>query len=359
MKYIDEYKDVDITKNIIDKLHKDFKNKVNIMEVCGTHTMSIYKNGIDKLLPDNINLISGPGCPVCVTEQSYIDTAIDLARNNDVIVCSFGDMLRVPGSYSSLNYEKSNGANIKMVYSPLDCLDIAKDNKEKEVVFLGVGFETTIPIIGLAIKNAFDQNINNFSVLTSLKTMPKAMKKLILDEEVNINGFLCPGNVGSIIGNDVFDILAKDHNIPMVISGFEHSDIVYSIYKLCQMIENKEYRCENIYKRIVKEDGNKKAQNLINEIFKVSLGRWRGIGDILDTGLEINEKYKNYDSTYKFNIQKTENKEINKCLCGEIMKGKKRPTDCELFKTTCTPNTPIGACMVSSEGTCSNFYKYF
>ncbi|RDY23139.1 hydrogenase formation protein HypD [Romboutsia maritimum] len=363
MKYVDEFRDVDITKKLINKIYKKFEGRdinkrVNIMEVCGTHTMSIYKNGIDKLLPKNINLLSGPGCPVCVTDTSYVDSAIDLSKNKNIIICTFSDMLRVLGSKSSLSNEKLNGSNIVSIYSPLDCIYIANKNKEKEVIFLGVGFETTIPIIGLTIKKAYESNINNFSLLSSLKTMPNAMKKLILDPKAYIDGFICPGHVGSVIGTDDFDKLARENNMPMVMAGFEHVDIVYAIYSLCEMIENKEYKCKNQYKRAVRDNGNKLAKNVINEVFEITNSNWRGLGNIKDTGLKIKEKYKQFDAIYKFKLNIEESNHINGCLCGEVLRGVKKPTQCKLFKSKCTPLNPIGPCMVSQEGTCANFYRY-
>lgn len=359
MKYVDEFRNVEITKKLIDKINKSFVNKnINIMEVCGTHTMSIYKNGIDKLLPKNINLLSGPGCPVCVTDISFIDSAIELSRNDDIVICTFSDILKVPGSNSSLRNEKSNGANIVSVYSPLDCIEISNKNKNKEVVFLGIGFETTIPVVGLTIKKAYENNINNFTVLSAFKTMPNAIKKLIIDKEANIDGFICPGHVGSIIGNDVFDRLAIENNMHMVMAGFEHMDIVYAIYRICEMIEKEEYRCVNEYKRIVKKNGNKKAQEILEEVFEISDSNWRGLDRIENTGLEIKPKYKQYNARWKFNINTIESKPLVGCLCSQILKGLKKPYDCKLFKNKCNPENPVGACMVSSEGTCANFYKY-
>ena len=358
MKYIEEFRDINTTKKIIEIINKEIKSSINIMEVCGTHTRAIYKNRLDKLLPKNINLISGPGCPVCVTDLNYIDSAIELCKNKNVIICTFGDMLRVPGSKSSLNNEKAKGASIKVIYSPLDCLDIANKNKEKEVVFLGIGFETTSPLIGLTIKKAYEYNINNFSVFTSIKTMPNAIEKLVLDKEIYIDGFICPGHVGSIIGINEFDKLAVKYKIPMVMSGFEHGDISASILQLCRLIEMKDYKCENLYKRAVKYEGNKIAKNIIDEVFYTNDSYWRGIGNIKDTGLNIKEKYKNFDAQVKFNLHLPKTEIDSKCICGKILKGIKNPDDCELFKINCTPQNPMGPCMVSNEGTCANFYKY-
>lgn len=366
MVYINEFKNSEIAKNLLDKIYNNldkqgFEKRVNIMEVCGTHTRVIYKSGIDKLLPQNINLIAGPGCPICVTDSNYIDEAILLSKNKNIILCTFADMLKVPGSISCIRDEKSEGANIKVIYSPLDCINIAKENKEKEVVFIGVGFETTTPIIALTIKKAYENNIKNLSVLHSLKTMPNAIEKLILDKEVNIDGFICPGHVSTVIGIDDFDKLAIRNKVPMVLSGFECVDIIYSIYRLCEMIETKEYKCENQYKRVARDRGNKLSKNIIDEVFKPSCSNWRGIGMIENTGLQIREKYIKFDARYKFKLGFSNVKRFDVktgCICGEILRGIKSPKECKLFKNICTPQKPIGPCMVSEEGTCANFYKY-
>lgn len=364
--YINEFKNTEIAKNLLDKIHKNLdkqglEKRINIMEVCGTHTRAIYKSGIDKLLPKDINLISGPGCPICVTESNYIDDAVILSKNKNVILCTFADMLKVPGSINCLSDEKSEGANIKVVYSPLDCINIAKKNKEKEVVFIGVGFETTTPIIALTIKKAYENNIKNLSVLHSLKTMPNAIKNLILDKEVNIDGFICPGHVSTVIGIDDFDKLARRNKVPMVLSGFEYVDIIYSIYRLCEMIKAKEYKCENQYKRVVRNRGNELSKKIINEVFKPSCSNWRGLGMIENTGLQFREKYMEFDAKYKFKLWFSNFRYGNvktDCICGEILRGIKNPNECKLFKNICTPQKPIGPCMVSEEGACANFYKY-
>lgn len=356
MIYLDEFRNVETTKSIINKIYEKSTKTINIMEVCGTHTRAIYKNGINKLLPSNITLLSGPGCPICVTHQSYINEAIKLSQRKNIIIATFGDMMKVPGSESSLTKEKAKGYDIRVVYSPLDCISLAENNKDKEVIFLGVGFETTSPVIGLCIKDAYHKNIKNFSLLHSLKTMPKAMEKLILDEKTNIHGFICPGHVGSIIGYKDFDKLARNYTTPMAVAGFEYLDIVGSIYKIVEMIENEDYRCENMYSRLVKENGNKRAKDILNEVYDISSGNWRGLGKIEKTGLDLKDKYKDFDAYFKFNIKMSESEIPNGCLCGEILKGIKKPTDCKLFKNICNPNNPIGACMVSSEGTCASFF---
>jgi hydrogenase expression/formation protein HypD len=319
--------------------------------------MSIFKNGIRDLLPRNINLISGPGCPVCVTPQSYIDTAVELSKENDVIITTFGDMMKVPGTYSSLSIEKALGRDIRVVFSPLHALETAKQNTKKEVVFLGVGFETTAPIIALTIYKAKNEKINNFSVLQSIKTMPNAIKRIILDKEVNIDGLLCPGHVSTIIGAKPFEFIIE-YNLPAVIAGFEYSDIIAAVYFLVQMITKKKYKVINLYNRTVKYEGNKKAVSILNEVFTASDSTWRGLGNIDNTGFQIKKEYKNYDIKSKLEIKEIKSDIPKDCICGEILKGIKKPTQCKLFGKECTPSSPIGACMISQEGTCGAYYKY-
>lgn len=363
MKFVDDYRNKEVSKDIIQKINKEFsynkiKRKINIMEVCGTHTMSIYKNNIDTLLPKNINLISGPGCPVCVTSKNFIDRAINLYEDDKLIICTFADMLKVPGSHGSLRGVTSKKNNIITIYSPLDCLEICKKNKDKEIVFLGVGFETTAPIIGLTIKKAYENNVNNFSVLCDLKTMPNVMKKILLDKDAEIHGFICPGHVGSVIGNSIFNKLANEYKIPMIMSGFEHTDIIYAIYSLCNMIESKKYICENEYKRIVRNEGNSKCIKELEDVFEIKNEYWRGLGFIENSGLKIRAKYEKYDAMKKFNIKEEYKEDTLSCVCKDIIKGIKRPYECQFFNKQCNPNNPIGPCMVSDEGSCANYLKY-
>lgn len=328
------------------------------MEVCGTHTNVILKNALKDVLSENIKLINGPGCPVCVTPQGYIDTAIELSKKDNVIITTFGDLIRVPGSNSSLSKEKAKGRDIRVIYSPLDSIEIAKKNIDKEVVFLSIGFETTAPIIALSIKKAKEENIKNYSILNSLKTMPEAMEVLVLNPKVKIDGFLCPGNVATIIGENPFFNIAEEYKMPMVISGFEINDILSSIYKLIEMKEKNEYGLINLYSRLVKKDGNKEANNLLRNIFKLTESTWRGLGKVNNAGLELRDEYKSFDVLFKFNMSMKESNNNSACSCGDILMGIKEPTECKLFGKACTPLNPIGACMVSEEGTCSAFYKY-
>lgn len=357
MKYVKEFRNPQLVKNMINKLALN-KKEITIMEVCGTHTMSIFKSGIRQLLPDNIKLISGPGCPVCVTSQGYIDTAIELAQKEDVIITTFGDMLKVPGNKSSLQQEKALGRDIRMVYSPLDALKIARENPQKEVVFLGVGFETTAPAIALSVEIAARENINNYSVLQSIKTMPNAMRQLVLDEEIKVDGFLCPGHVSTVIGAKPYEFLAKEFKVPAVIAGFEAADILMALDSLIEMVENNSYQVHNQYTRLVKYEGNEKALSAINNVFEITDSNWRGLGKISETGLRLKEKFHSFDTEIKLNIKMLDDKPKKGCICGEILKGKKNPLECKLFSKGCNPLNPVGACMVSEEGTCAAYYKY-
>ncbi len=358
MNILNEIKNPDITKNILKKLNEEEIEPITIMEVCGSHTMSIMKSGLKGLLPSNIKLISGPGCPVCVTPQGFIDTAIELSKEENIIITTFGDLIRVPGTNSTLQKEKALGRDIRVVYSPLDSLKIAEENKEKEVVFLAVGFETTVPTIALAINNAKNKGIENFSILNSLKTMPSAMKTLILDSELKVDGFLCPGHVATIIGSDQFDKIAKEYNLPLVVAGFESTDIVASIYKIIEAKKEKNSCAFNMYSRLVRKEGNIKALDMINEVFKPCESSWRGLGTIENAGLKFCEEYRDFDILEKLNKEMIKVEPKKGCICGDILKGIREPKDCKLFGQACNPISPVGACMVSEEGTCSAYYKY-
>jgi len=357
LKYIDEYRDEKIAQSILKEINAISKKKVNLMEVCGTHTVVIFRNGIKKILPKNINLISGPGCPVCVTPVSYLDEIIALSRENDFIITTFGDMIKVPGSTSSLEREKANGADIRIVYSTLDALNIARNNPLKKVVFMGIGFETTSPTIASAILKAKEEKINNFSVLSVAKIMPPAMKSLLDVEEVNIDGFICPGHVSAIIGSDPYNFIASQYKVSCVICGFEPLDILQSIYMLIKQIEEGKAKVEIQYKRVVKPEGNKIALKKLKKVFSIVNSNWRGIGNIPQSGLEIRNEYSTFNAR-KFKITVEETKEFAGCRCGEVLRGMITPIECPLFKKVCTPEDPKGACMVSSEGTCAAYYKY-
>lgn len=332
--------------------------KRKIMEVCGGHTVSIFKYGLRDLLPENIELISGPGCPVCVTPINYTDKAIELARDKDFIITSYGDMLRVPGSGSDLLTEKSNGSDIRICYSALDALEIAKNNPGKKVVFLAVGFETTAPATALTILRAKREGISNFSVLCAHKTMPEAMRILAEDNENEIDAFICPGHVSVITGTSIFDFLGKEYKKPCVVSGFEPVDILQAIYRILVQFKENRSETENTYTRAATIDGNLKAKSIMNEVFTASDAEWKGLGKIIGSGLSLRNEYSSMDIEAQRNFSIQIKKENPACICGDVMKGKRKPTDCKLFAKACHPEAPKGACMVSDEGTCATYYKY-
>lgn len=328
------------------------------MEVCGTHTMAIYQHGIRSLLPEQVRLISGPGCPVCVTPVGFIDHAVALSRRPNTIIASFGDMVRVPGSSSSLLHEQAKGATIKIVYSPLDAVALAEKHPDTEVVFLGVGFETTTPTVAGAILIAAQKKLANFYVLCSHKTMPGPMAALAGDPELQVDGYLCPAHVSAVIGANAYQPLVDDYRIPCVVTGFEPLDVLQGVLMLARQVVAGEARVENQYRRVVKPEGNPKALAIIHQVFEPCNTRWRGIGDIPDSGLQLRPDYHCFDASRQLPVDVEPVIEQQGCLCGEILKGKIQPNDCPLFRATCTPEDPVGACMVSSEGTCAAEYKY-
>ncbi|SHE42579.1 MULTISPECIES: hydrogenase formation protein HypD [Caloramator] len=340
---------------------KGIDKKINIMEVCGTHTMAIAKSGIKSLLPPNIKLISGPGCPVCVTPSEEIDAVLELCKNNkNLIITTYGDMIKVPGSKpnESLERLKAQGQDVRIVYSALDAVDIAKENKEKDIVFLGIGFETTTPGTILALEEAINQKINNFYIYSMHKLVEPALRALLEQPDFDIDAFLCPGHVGAVIGEEGFEFLVKEYNKPSVICGFEAGDILIAIYKIVNQILNNRVELENEYKRVVKKEGNKIIKNKVETYFKVSDDLWRGLGLIQNSGLKLKDEFKEYDASKKFNITLKQSNINSACKCGDVIKGKIEPTICPLFGKVCTPENPVGPCMVSSEGACAAYYKY-
>lgn len=341
--------------NTIKKLTPD--RQVNIMEVCGTHTMAIAKNGLKQLLPENIKLISGPGCPVCVTSNTDIDNIIEIIRNYDNHTFTFGDMVRVPGTYSSLYYEKTMGKNITVCYSPMDALHFAENHPSSKVIFLAIGFETTAPLTAVLAKRILGQKVDNLFVFNTHKLVPPALKTLLADKQVKIDAFLCPGHVSAIIGTKPYEFIPEKHKIPCVISGFEPLDILDSIIMILMQIRNSP-KVEIQYKRVVKKEGNPSAMDIIYDVFKDSDSIWRGIGMIPESGLAFKGTYSHLDAAEYFKVEKPESKEPKGCSCGEVLKGLKSPSECLLFEKTCRPDNPIGPCMVSSEGSCAAFYRY-
>lgn len=335
----------------------EIDGEIRIMEICGSHTIAILKSGIKNILPSNIELVSGPGCPVCVTSQDYIDASIELTKRENIIIVTFGDMINVPGTNGSLRLQKAKGKDIKIVYSPLEALNIARKNPYKEVVFLGIGFETTAPITAIAIETAYKERLKNFSVFSALKTMPEAINMLLSDKEVKVDGIICPGHVSTIIGEENFAFISNKFRIPSVIAGFEYNDVKAAIFLLVKMIKENQHTINNIYGRFVRSEGNKKAKELINKIFEPSNSKWRGIGLIENSGLKIRNQYSSYDAEKKFDIKMVDSLSVKGCICGQILKGQKRPVDCSFLGKECTPQKPIGVCMVSREGACGIHYK--
>lgn len=328
------------------------------MEICGGQTHSIMRYGLQDLLADEIDLIHGPGCPVCVTPVELIDMAVELGSRPDTILVSFGDMLRVPGSQEDLLSVKAQGGGIMMVYSPLDALDIAERNPGKEVVFFGVGFETTAPAVALAVKQARLRALDNFSILVSHVLVPPAMEALLQDHQNRIEGFLAAGHVCTIMGTREYLPLASKYRIPIVVTGFEPVDILHGIHMCIKMLEQKQWGVENAYVRSVKPEGNLAAQELLKEVFVRVDRKWRGIGTIPGSGLGLSQTYERYDAKTKFKLHNEEAEEVGQCMAGEILRGRKKPSDCPAFGVTCKPENPLGAPMVSTEGACSAYYRY-
>lgn len=365
MRYIDEFRN----KNLIEKITKKIQNlmppdEINIMEVCGTHTRSFFRFGLHKLLPNNLRLIAGPGCPVCVSSQEYIDKAIAYAKDKDTLILTFGDMLRVPGTKSTLEKERARGANVSVVYSALDAVSLAAKNPYKpykKVIFLAVGFETTAPTIALSILMAKKENLKNLFFFSSLKLIPPAMAHLVKDHRLTLSGFLCPGHVSSIIGTRPYAFIPKRYKIGCVVSGFEPLDILEGIYFLIQQIVEHKPRVANQYIRVVTPGGNLKAKNLISRVFRVNEATWRGLGRIPKSGLKLRDEFSQFDveKVMPLNLKhKTLNIQQKKCRCGEVLKGLLEPPECALFNKACSPQHPVGPCMVSSEGACNAYYKY-
>jgi hydrogenase expression/formation protein HypD len=342
----------------IEDLARQLGRDVKFMEVCGTHTMAAFRSGLRQLLPDSVRLVSGPGCPVCVTDPSYIDAAIDLAGHPDVILATFGDLVRVPGSDSSLEQERAAGASVRIVYSPSDALVLAMECPSKKVVFLGVGFETTAPTVAWAICRAARDDVRNFSVLCAHKTMPQAMDALLRDQQVKIDGFICPGHVSVITGAQLYRFICERYRIPCVVSGFEPGDILGSVKMLLQQLVDGRAEVENEYSRSVNETGNAAAQQLMNEVFVPCDTDWRGIGTIAGSGLAIREKYARFDTARALEVNFPAARVNPACHCGAVLRGVATPLDCRLFGKGCSPSHPVGPCMVSSEGVCAAYFKY-
>jgi hydrogenase expression/formation protein HypD len=335
-----------------------WKGTMTFMEVCGTHTMAIHQYAIRSLLPANIRLISGPGCPVCVTPNSYLDRAIALARQPEVIIATFGDMLRVPGSTTSLMAQRARGGDIRIVYSPLDAVALAQQHPTRKVVFLGVGFETTAPTVAGSIKAAAARGLGNYFVLSAHKTVPGVMSLLAADPGLSLDGFICPAHVSVVIGAAAYAPLATTHGRACVVTGFEPADILRGMELLLEQVMAGDARVENEYSRAVKEEGNARAQALLAEVFEPCAAEWRGIGTVEGSGLRLAAAYSDFDAETALPVEVEPLKEHQGCRCGDILTGRLQPQQCPLFGSVCRPESPVGACMVSSEGSCAAAYKY-
>lgn len=358
MKFIDEYRDAQAARRYADLIHRIATRPWTIMEVCGGQTHTIVKFGVEELLPKEITLVHGPGCPVCVTPVELIDKAIEIASRPDVIFCSFGDMLRVPGSQADLLSVKALGGDVRIVYSPLDALAIAKQNPEKQVVFFAVGFETTAPANAMAVYQAHHGGIENFSLLVSHVLVPPAMEAILSSESNRVQGFLAAGHVCTVMGYTEYELLAKKYRVPIVVTGFEPLDILQGVYMCVKQLEEGRAEVENQYSRSVRREGNSPAQDLIREVFRVVHRKWRGIGEIPRSGLGLTEKYAAFDAESRFGVAGHIVEESTECISGLILQGLKNPHECSAFGTRCTPEHPLGATMVSSEGACAAYYHY-
>ena len=360
MNYQDEFRDRELAGGLAERIRSltlRMERPLTFMEVCGTHTMAIYQYGLRTLLPPRVKLISGPGCPVCVTPNDYLDRAVALARLPGVIIATFGDMLRVPGSRSSLMEERARGADIRIVYSPLDAVALAMRNPERRIIFLGIGFETTAPTVAGSILTSRAKGVANYFVLAAHKSIPGPMEFLSSDPELIIDGFLCPAHVSAIIGADAYLPLAK-RGIPCVVTGFEPADVLQGVELLVRQVKEGRHEVENQYRRVVSREGNRRAQEIIRQLFVPADAPWRGIGVIPGSGLVIAPEFREYDAEAMIPVVVDPPVEHPGCRCGEILRGKVSPFDYPLFGGLCTPESPVGACMVSSEGTCAAAYKY-
>ena len=358
MKFLSEYRDPDLVEIYLNALHKISTKSWTIMEVCGGQTHSLVKNGILDLLPQRITMVHGPGCPVCVTSIGIIDEAIDLAQRSNVILCSFGDMLRVPGTSKSLLEVKAHGADVRILYSPLEALAIAQQNPEKEVVFFAVGFETTAPANALSIIQAKNMGLENYSILTSHVLVPPAMEAILSDPDHVIDGFLAAGHVCTIMGTQEYEPIAEKYKVPIVVTGFESVDLLQGILMVVTQLEKGNYKVENQYSRYVQREGNKLARNTINSVFEIRDRDWRGLGNIPKSGYEVSAVYRKFNAREKFVFDLPLFVDNHDCMSGEIMKGLKKPLQCPNFGGLCKPEHPLGAPMVSSEGACAAYYHY-
>jgi hydrogenase expression/formation protein HypD len=358
MKYLDEYRDADASHKYAREIARITTRPWALMEVCGGQTHAIVKFGIDELLPKQITLIHGPGCPVCVTPVELIDKALEIAARPEVIFCSFGDMLRVPGSKTDLLSVKASGGDVRMIYSPLDAVKLAEQHPAKEVVFFGVGFETTAPTTAMAVYQAAQKGLKNFSLLVSHVLVPPAMEAVLSSPDRRVQAFLAAGHVCAVMGYEEYIPIAAKYHVPIVVTGFEPLDILQGVLMCIQQLETGRAEVENQYSRAVRQEGNRPAQQLVHEVFQVVPRKWRGIGEIARSGLGLRDAYTAFDAEHKFGVTEMRVEESSECLSGLVLQGKIKPHECPAFGTRCNPEHPLGATMVSSEGACAAYYRY-
>jgi hydrogenase expression/formation protein HypD len=358
MKFLDEYRDGRIARGLLEDIRRTVTRPWVIMEVCGGQTHSIVKHGLDRLLPDGVELVHGPGCPVCVTSLEMIDKAHAIARRPDVIFCSFGDMLRVPGSRGDLLSLKSRGADVRVVYAPLDCLRIARDHPARKVVFFGIGFETTAPANALVVRRALLEGVQNFSMLVSHVLVPPAITAILQSSQNRVQAFLGPGHVCAVMGYEEYEPIAERYGVPIVVTGFEPVDLLQGIQMAVRQLEAGRHAVENQYSRVLSREGNPAARRLVFEVFEIADRKWRGVGTIPKSGYKLRYEYREHDAEKLFEVEDIETNESPVCISGLVLKGVKKPTDCPAFGKECTPQRPLGATMVSAEGACAAYYGY-
>ncbi|MGI9616987.1 MAG: hydrogenase formation protein HypD [Acidimicrobiales bacterium] len=358
MKYLDEFSDPELAGGLFDEIARITTKRWAIMEVCGGQTHAIIRNGIDQLLPDGIELIHGPGCPVCVTPLGVIDKALAIAARPEVIFCSFGDMLRVPGTERDLFQVRSEGGDVRVVYSPLDAVNLAEDNPDRQVVFFAIGFETTAPANAMAVHQAEQRGLENFSVLVSHVLVPPAIEAIASSSSSRVDGFLAAGHVCSVMGTWQYGPLVERHSVPIVVTGFEPLDVLEGIRRVVAQLEAGTALLENAYPRVVSEAGNIPAQRMVEDVFAVCDRQWRGIGEIPVSGWRLSDRYRAFDAETRFDVVGIDSPESALCRSGEVLQGLIKPNDCEAFGVACTPRSPLGATMVSSEGACAAYYQY-
>ena len=358
MKFIDEYRDPEAARRYAELIRDLVTRPWTLMEVCGSQTHAIVRFGIDQLLPGEVTLIHGPGCPVCVTPVEQIDRAIAIAQKPKVILCSYGDMLRVPGTERDLFSVKAQGGDVRMVYSPMDAVKLALDNPDREIVFFAIGFETTAPANAMAIHHAYQQKLENFSVLVSHVCVPPAMETILSSSANQVQGFLAAGHVCTVMGTEEYEPIAQTYNVPIVVTGFEPLDLLQGIYHCLKQLEEGRAEVEIPYARSVRPEGNRPAQELIRQVFQIVPRKWRGIGDIPQSGLGLRPPYDALDAEVRFDLADVRSEESSECISGLVLQGVKRPQECPAFGTRCTPDKPLGAPMVSSEGACAAYYRF-